>query len=471
MHILWNLSFFIVSFSIVITMHEFGHLLVARRYGVKVERFSIGFGKALWCYTGRLGTEYVIAVIPIGGYVKMLDLRVATVDSTLHHQTFTKKTILQRMAIISAGPLANFIFAIFAYFLVFIIGVPSIRPVIGSVLNHSIAERAGIAAGMEINTIDGVETPDWDSVRLQIIDKIGCKQTKAGIRHSILESNYIKDDTDNIIKKTLDLRNWKFELENQDPLLTLGIIPIGPEIQMVLSEIKSGSAAEKAGLQVGDKIVKVDDKIVDQWSFFVDLVQNKPGKPLVLEVKRKDASLFLTLVPDIIYDINKTTTDKTTTDKKFTVKGFAGLAPTVMPLAEEYKILHKYSPFFAFYKAGCKTWNIMRLIVSMLGKLIIGDVHLDNLRGPISIAQGAGTSAEYGLVYYLMFLALISINLGIINLCPLPVLDGGRLLFLLIEKLKGKPLSEQVQDASFRISTILLMLLTGLALFNDFSCL
>ncbi|WP_339058418.1 sigma E protease regulator RseP [Candidatus Regiella endosymbiont of Tuberolachnus salignus] len=472
MHILWNLAAFIVALGILITVHEFGHFWVARRCGVKVERFSIGFGKALWCYTDRFGTEYVLALIPLGGYVKMLDERVEAVAPALRSQTFSNKTVLQRMAIISAGPIANFIFAIFAYWLVFILGVPSIRPVVGGVPEQSIAAQAGISAGMEIKAIDGVATSDWDAVRLQLISKMGDDQIEMEVRPFLSASNYVEDHTDNIMQKTLDLRHWRFEPDKQDPLVTLGLIPVGSQIQTVLAEVQSGSAAEKAGLQVGDKIVKVDDKIVDKWSLFVALVHDNPGKPLALEVKRKDASLFLTLVPDIIVDgviSNYHYLDKTTTDKNLTGQGFAGVAPKVMPLAEEYKTIRQYAPFVALYQAGCKTWQLMRLTVKMLGKLIVGDVKLNNLSGPISIAQGAGASAEYGLVYYLMFLALISINLGIINLFPLPALDGGHLLLLAIEKLKGKPLSERVQDASFRIGSILLMLLMGLALFNDFS--
>lgn len=448
MSILWSLAAFIVALGILITVHEFGHFWVARRCGVRVERFSIGFGKALWRRTDRQGTEYVIALIPLGGYVKMLDERVEAVAPELRHQSFNNKTVLQRAAIVSAGPIANFLFAIVAYWLVFIIGVPSVRPVIGDISPQSIAAQANISSGMELKSVDGIETPDWDSVRLALISRIGDKQMQVGVAPF---------GSDNVVEKTLDLRQWQFEPDKQDPVVALGIIPRGPQIESVLAEVQPGSAAQKAGLQAGDRIVKVNGQLLDRWQTFVLQVRDNPGQPLVLDIERESTPLSLTLIPDT----------KSVGENRS--EGFAGVVPKVIPLPDEYKTIRQYGPFTAVYQAGDKTWQLMRLTVSMLGKLITGDVKLNNLSGPISIAQGAGLSAEYGLVYYLMFLALISVNLGIINLFPLPVLDGGHLLFLAIEKLKGGPVSERVQDFSYRIVSILLVLLMGLALFNDFS--
>ncbi|CRY65964.1 zinc metallopeptidase RseP [Yersinia kristensenii] len=448
MSILWSLAAFIIALGILITVHEFGHFWVARRCGVRVERFSIGFGKALWRRTDRQGTEYVIALIPLGGYVKMLDERVEAVAPELRHQSFNNKTILQRAAIVSAGPIANFLFAIIAYWLVFIIGVPSVRPVVGDISPQSFAAQANISPGMELKSVDGIETPDWDSVRLALISKIGDKQAQVGVAPF---------GSANVVQKTLDLRQWQFEPDKQDPVVALGIIPRGPQIESVLAEVQPGSAAQKAGLQAGDRIVKVNGQLLDRWQSFVLQVRDNPGKALVLDIERGGTPLSLTLIPDT----------KSVGENRS--EGFAGVVPKVIPLPDEYKTIRQYGPFTALYQAGDKTWQLMHLTVSMLGKLITGDVKLNNLSGPISIAQGAGVSAEYGLVYYLMFLALISVNLGIINLFPLPVLDGGHLLFLAIEKLKGGPVSERVQDFSYRIGSILLVLLMGLALFNDFS--
>ncbi|WP_312455130.1 sigma E protease regulator RseP [Pseudescherichia sp.] len=445
--ILWNLAAFIVALGVLITVHEFGHFWVARRCGVRVERFSIGFGKALWRRTDKQGTEFVIALIPLGGYVKMLDERVEPVIPELRHTAFNNKTIGQRAAVIAAGPVANFLFAIFAYWLVFIIGVPGVRPVVGEITPNSIAASAQIAPGMELKAVDGIETPDWDAVRLQLVDKIGDEQTTLSVAPFGSDSRQ---------QRTLDLRDWAFEPDKQDPVASLGIQPRGAQIESVLAEVQSGSAASKAGLQAGDRIVKVDGQAITQWMTFVTLVRDNPGTPLALEIERQGTPLSLTLIPDTKPGSGKD-------------EGFAGVVPKVIPLPDEYKTVRQYGPFDAVVEATGKTWQLMKLTVSMLGKLITGDVKLNNLSGPISIAQGAGMSAEFGLIYYLMFLALISVNLGIINLFPLPVLDGGHLLFLAIEKLKGGPVSERVQDFSYRIGSILLVLLMGLALFNDFS--
>lgn len=277
MSILWSLAAFIVALGILITVHEFGHFWVARRCGVRVERFSIGFGKALWRRTDRQGTEYVIALIPLGGYVKMLDERVEAVAPEFRHQSFNNKTVLQRAAIVSAGPIANFLFAIIAYWLVFIIGVPSVRPVVGDISPQSIAAQANISPGMELKSVDGIETPDWDSVRLALVSKIGDKQTQVGVAPF---------GSANVVQKTLDLRQWQFEPDKQDPVVALGIIPRGPQIESVLAEVQPGSAAEKAGLQAGDRVVKVNGQLLDRWQTFVLRVRDNPGKALVLDIER-----------------------------------------------------------------------------------------------------------------------------------------------------------------------------------------
>ena len=444
--ILWSFVAFIVALGVLITVHEFGHFWVARRCGVRVERFSIGFGKALWQRRDRQGTEYVIALIPLGGYVKMLDERVESVPAELRHQAFNNKAIWQRASIIAAGPIANFIFAVFAYWVVFMHGVPGVRPVVGEIVNGSVAAEAQIASGMELKAVDGIETPDWDAVRMALIGKIGDA-------HAVLTVSRFGEEATQ--QKDVDLRNWQFEPDKEDPVVALGIRPRGPQIETTLAEVQANSPASVAGLQAGDRIVKVDGQPLTQWQAFVAQVRDNPGKNMALEVDRGGESVQLTLTPEARPGAK--------------AEGFAGVIPRVIPLPEAYKTVRQYGAFDAIGEASAKTWQLMKLTVSMLGKLITGDVKLNNLSGPISIAQGAGLSAEYGMIYYLMFLALISVNLGIINLFPLPVLDGGHLLFLAIEKIKGGPVSERVQDFSYRIGSILLVLLMGLALFNDFS--
>ncbi|KFD20709.1 MULTISPECIES: sigma E protease regulator RseP [Tatumella] len=445
--ILWSLGAFVVALGILITVHEFGHFWVARRCGVWVERFSIGFGPALWRKKDKQGTEYVLALIPLGGYVKMLDERAGEVPAARLHEAFTRKTLSQRAAIVAAGPVANFIFALFAYWLVFMHGVPGIKPVTGEIINNSIAQQAQIQPGMELKAIDGIETPDWDAVRMALMGKIG----DSGV--NITLETFGQSVT---VEKHLDLHHWVFDPEKQDPVLSLGIVPKGPVIETTLAEVQKSSPAALAGLQAGDRIVKVDGEPAVNWQMFVAGVRDNPGKPLTLDVEREGDIRTLTLTPSV----------KTVGQKE---EGFAGVIPRVQPLPDQYKTLRQYGPVVAIGEAGVKTWQLVKLTASMLGKLVTGDIKLKNLSGPISIAQGAGISAEYGVIYYLMFLALISVNLGIINLVPLPVLDGGHLLFLLIEKIKGGPVSERVQDFSYRIGSIALVLLMGLALFNDFS--
>lgn len=448
LHFFWSLTAFIVALNVLITVHEFGHFWVARYYGVTVKRFSIGFGRALWHWRDKLGTEYVIAAIPLGGYVKMLDEQFETVVSERRYEAFNYKTVWQRAIIIGAGPVFNFLFAIFIYMLVFLIGVPSYRPVIGEVTPNSIAAQAKISPGMELKSVDGIETPDWDSVRLQLLNKIGNSKTTLSVAPFGSEHSE---------RKTLDLRRWQFEPNKQDAVVALGIIPLGSFIQPVLAEVQSGSAAMKAGLQAGDRIVKVNGQPVTTWQIFVTQVRNNPGRPLRVGIERQGSTMDITMQPD------------SQPVGKGGVEGRAGIVLKIISIPAEYKTVQKYGLLAALAHAGEKTWQLMRITVSMLGKLVTGDVKLNNLSGPISIAQSAEISAEYGLIYYLMFLALISVNLGIINLFPLPILDGGHLLFLAIEKLKGGAVSEQVQNFSYRIGSILLILLMSLALYNDLS--
>lgn len=448
LHFFWNLATFIIALGILITVHEFGHFWVARRCGVMVKRFSIGFGPAICRQRDQWGTEYVIAAIPLGGYVKMLDERIDIVPPERRHEAFNHKSIWQRFAIIAAGPMFNFLFSILAYWLIFMIGVPSYRPIIGDIIPHSIVAQTDISPGMELKSVDGIETPDWDSVRLQLIDKIGYK--KIHIDVAAFGSSHIE-------RKILDSRGWSFKSDNQDPIITLGIIPLSPRIQPVLTEVQIGSAAMKAGLQAGDTIVKVNGQQVDSWQWFAMKVKDNPGQALQLTIERQGNTLDITL------NLNSKSPGKGG------VEGFIGVVPKTIPLPKKYKTVRQYWPLPALTQASAKTWQLMQFTASILGQLVTGNIRLNNLSGPISIAQSAGTSAKHGFICYLMFLALISVNLGIINLFPLPVLDGGHLLFLAIEKLKGRPVSEKMQNFSYRIGSILLVFLMGLALLNDFS--
>lgn len=448
---LWNLLAFLVALGILISVHEFGHFWVARRCGVKVERFSLGFGKILWRRVDKQGTEFTLSLIPLGGYVKMLDERVADVPHELREQAFNNKTVWQRAAIVAAGPIANFVFAVFAYWVVFLMGIPSVHPVVGDVAPNSIAARAGITPGMELKSVAGIETPDWESVNLALVSLIGDQSARIDV------SPFSASGTAVVTQKTLPLDGWSFEPDKQTAFGALGISPKGPTILTEIASVGADSPAAQAGLLVGDTIISVDDQPLTDWSSFVRQVQAHPQQPISLRVERDGVTRNVTLIP------------QAQTDRQGQRIGYAGIAPKVLPLPAEYQFVRQFGLIDSLIKATQKTVQLSELTLDMLGKLFTGDVGIKSLSGPISIAKGAGMTAEFGLVFYLGFLALISVNLGIINLFPLPVLDGGHLLFLAIEGVTGKPLSERVQEYCFRFGTVLLVLLMGVALFNDFS--
>ncbi|MCR9935044.1 sigma E protease regulator RseP [Vibrio antiquarius] len=447
--ILWNLISFIVALGILVAVHEFGHFWVARRCGVKVEKFSIGFGKSIWSKVGKDGTEYSISMIPLGGYVKMVDSRVDEVPEHEKHLAFDKKPLWKRTSIVAAGPIFNFLFAIFAYWLVFLIGIPAVKPVIGEVTPNSIVAEAGIESGMELKSISGIKTPDWESVNMGLISHIGDDLMTV----TLTSANEVGSE----VTKTLDLREWEFDPETQSAMQSLGFAPYTPEVYRVIEQVSQGGAAEKAGVLPGDEIVAIAEQRVTEWKQVVEAVRSNPDTPIELTVLRQGYEQTLTLTPSSRELANKE------------VVGFAGIAPKVAEWPESYRFDLQFGVFESVGKAVDKTGQVIGLTISMLKKLIVGDVGLNNLSGPISIAKGAGATADYGLVYFLGFLALISVNLGIINLVPLPMLDGGHLLFFAIEAVIRRPVPERVQEMGFRIGGAIIFSLMALALFNDFT--
>ena len=377
----------------------------------------------------------------------MLDGRVDELKPGEEAQAFNHKSVWARMAIVAAGPMANFVFALFAFWLMFMIGVPSVKPVVGEVRPASIVAQAGIEPGMEIVGVGDEQTGDWESVTYALISHLGDDSVQ--LRLKAQGASYAVD-------KTLMLGDWTFDPDKESPIGSLGIVPLGGKVLPVVQAIVPSSASEKAGLQVGDRIKGVGDQAITEWAEFVERVQQSPEQPLQVTVERGGSDLTLTLTPDV---------------KKVRgqLVGFVGLSPQLVPLPDEYRVLLQYGPLQALWHGVQKTWSLITLTFDMIGKLIGGIVSLDNLSGPISIAKGAGSSADYGLVYFLGFLALISVNLGIINLFPLPVLDGGHLVYFLIEAVTGKPVPEKIQEIGFRIGAAILMLLMGIALFNDFA--
>lgn len=436
---------FIVAISILITVHEFGHFWVARRCGVQVLRFSLGFGKRLWGRTDKHGTEFIIALIPLGGYVKMLDERAEDVAPELRQQAFNNKSISQRAAIISAGPLANFLFAGFAFWLVLMMGQLGLKPIIGEVLPGSIAARAGIEPRMELKSVAGIQTLDWSSAQLALISQAGNVDT---------ELTLLPAGKTIVERRRLDLSQWNFQSEPSG-LKSLGIVILRPMIG--LNSVLENSAAERGGLKKDDKIVSVNGQLVKNDRDFIQIVQQNPQRELNLDIERAAIPQILTVIPDekIVLE-----------NGSEKVIGSLGVTVTPPYFSKEYLVTIKYGPFEALYPAGKQTWQFMTLVVKELGNLLIGNRDFKSLSGPGTIAKEARASAENGMTSFLMFLVVISVNLGIINLFPLPVLDGGHLLFLAIEKVIGKPVSERVQDYSFRFGAILLILLIGLTFFN-----
>ncbi|MAI38542.1 sigma E protease regulator RseP [Alteromonas sp.] len=440
----WSLGAFILALGILVAVHEWGHFYVARKCGVQVERFSIGFGKPIWRKLSKSGTEYVIAMIPLGGYVRMLDGRIDDVPPELESKAFNNKTVLQRMAIIAAGPGVNFIFAFFALWLMYIVGLETVKPIVKAVEPDSIAHVAGMQPGDEIINIDGRNTPDWEAVNLELVSNIGGDNTVVTVRNS--------SNTEKELTFTLD--TWNFDPDIESPLSSLGLTPFRPNPTLTVGFVGDDSAAKEAGLLPGDKIVTLNGNKLASWNALVDEVVESPGEVISLAIERDGQQQTL----------------RATIARRDTPQGqsgYLGVSPTFESWPEGYVFTHQYGIIEAIGTALDKTWRLMTLSVEMIGKLLTGDVSVKNLSGPISIAQGAGTSAGYGLAYFLSFLALISVNLGIINLLPLPMLDGGHLMFFIVEWIIGKPVPEAVQEWGYRIGGVLLFMIMGIAIFND----
>ncbi|TDQ59489.1 regulator of sigma E protease [Mesocricetibacter intestinalis] len=440
MSFLWSLVSFIIVIGVLISVHEYGHFWAARKCGIKVHRFSIGFGKVLWRRRDKQGTEFALSAIPLGGYVKMLDERNEEVPPELKSQAFNNKTLLQRAFVIIAGPLANFIFAALAYWAIYLVGIPSLKPVVAAVQENSVAARADIGADMQILAIDDSEVSDWESINMLLTTKI--RQGEVSITLTPFGEQRRQ-------QKILDLSHWTFDPDKESAISALGLVPVGAKVEMTLSKVAADSPAAAAGLQIGDKLYNQDGTEI-QWQEFVNRVQQ--GNPIPLRVERSGEFFDLSLNP------------KRNAENRLVV----GISPTFTPVADKYRTELKYDMLEAAQKAVDKTLQLSWVTVKIIGKLFSGDLSLNNLSGPISIAKGAGITSSIGIVYYLSFMALISVNLGIMNLFPLPVLDGGHLVFLAAEGIAGKPLSEKIQNLSYRIGAALLLALTALALFNDF---
>ena len=439
MSFLWSLGSFLITISVLVAIHEYGHFWAARKCGVKVLRFSIGFGRVIWHRIDKQGTEFALSLIPLGGYVKMLDGRAEEVPVELKSQAFDQKTVRQRAFIIAAGPLANFLFAIAAYWVIYSIGIPTIKPVIENVTPNSIAAQARIEPNSQVIAIDGENTSDWETINMLLAAKLGDKQVEISV--SPLGSGVTQE-------KQLNLSGWEFDPEKETAFESLGMNPVRAKVDMTLSKVVDNSPAQQAGLMVGDKIL-MDNLSAFSWQDFVKQVEQ--GQAFKIKIERNGQIFDKTLQPEQKED-----------------RWFVGVSPTFLNVGEQYRTELKYGILGALSKGVEKTAQLSWLTIKVIGKLFSGDISLTNLSGPISIAKGAGVSSGIGFVYFLNFMALISVNLGIMNLFPLPVLDGGHLVFLAAEGIKGTPVSERVQNLSYRVGAALLLTLMVFALFNDF---
>jgi regulator of sigma E protease len=436
----------LVALGVLVTFHEFGHFWVARRCGVKVLRFSVGFGSPLVRWHDRHGTEFVIAAIPLGGYVKMLDEREGDVPAAMLDSAFNRKTVRQRFAIVSAGPLANFLLALVFFWLLAMLGSEQVRPVVGAVEPGSLAAQAGLAVDQEIVAVNGKPVSGWGEVNLQLVRRLGeSGQLDLTVR-----------DIGSSAERHLQvpLQNWLKGVEEPDPITSLGIRPWRPQIAPVIAQLDPEGPAQAAGIRLGDRLLSLNQRPLDDWQQVIDAVRVLPGEPVSLQVERDGQRL----------DVPLTLAARGDGDAR---RGYLGAGVEGGEWPAEMLREVRFGPLDALVEGAKRTWTMSLLTLDSLKKMLFGELSVKNLSGPITIAKVAGASAQSGLGDFLNFLAYLSISLGVLNLLPIPVLDGGHLLFYLVEWVRGRPLSERVQGWGVQIGISLVVGVMLLALVND----
>jgi regulator of sigma E protease len=453
-----NVLALLVTLGILVTIHEFGHFWVARRCGVKVLRFSIGFGKAVKTWVGKDGVEYVIAPIPLGGYVKMLGQEDTTVanatplPASQRHLSFAFKPLWQRMAIVAAGPVANFLLAIFVFWLINVgYGLSGIAPIISGVIPGSPADRAGLVKGDEILAVDGEQTIIWQQVTLQMLGRMGeTGQLTLTIDPAIGGS--IRD-------VDVPISGWLSDDTAPNPVTDIGLVQF--EIPANIAGVLPDGRAEAAGLRVGDEVISVDGQAVRGWRHWVDLIRANPELDLDVVVKRLNQEVALVVTPArVVSDSGE-------------AMGSIGASTAATTMAElvpaDMRREVRYGPIEAIGPAVVETWNKSVFVLASVKKMIVGLISVKNINGPITIAQVAGDTASYGLEVYLGFLALLSISLGVMNLLPIPVLDGGHLMYYAIEAVIRRPVPERIQAFGLQLGLLLISGVMVLAVYNDVS--
>jgi len=426
-----------------VVVHEFGHYLAARLAGVKVLRFSLGFGKPLFSRRfGRDQTEWALAALPFGGYVKMLDEREGIVPAAEAHRSFNQATVWRRIGIVAAGPIANFLLAIAFYWVLFLHGMPALKPMIGEPPAGSPAAQAGLVAGDEIRRVNGADTPSFQDLRLNLL------------RAQVEDEPLILELADG---RSVQLDAPPMDTDNleRDTLRPLGIVRFDPEIEPVIGQVLPGGAAEQAGFRSGDRLISADGKAVANWQDWVKLIRQHPSQPLRIEYERDGQPGVLTVVPATV-DENGQQIGKIGAGPKVDESAIAGLMTEV-----------RYGPIEALGRGAEKTWDMSLFTLEMMGRMVLGQVSWKNLSGPLTIADYAGQSASLGWISFVGFLALVSVSLGVLNLLPIPLLDGGHLMYYVAEVLTGRPVSERTMEIGSRIGMMLLLLLMSFALFND----
>jgi len=446
---------FIGAIALLVVFHEFGHYWVARRCGVKVLRFSVGFGKIV--YRKRFAnnsTEWVISAIPLGGYVKMLDEREEPVATDEIQFAFNRKPVLQRMAIVVAGPAANFMLAIVLYWAMFVYGVEGIKPMLGEVTLGSPAAMAQLQSGDIVLSINEETIPSWHEMRWRLLELSLNKDSGQDLSRKKVNIETLGADG-TMRLHTLDVSGLEASDLDGDFLDKLGLHLHQPVLLPVLGKLAKGGVAEEAGLQPGDVVLRVDGAALSHWSELVELVRAHPEKNMLFVVQRGDMTLNVSVIPQAV-------------EESGDVVGKIGAAPQVDTKELQAMLTEvSYTPGEALIRSLRKTWETSVISLKMLGKMVLGEVSVKNLSGPITIADYAGKSAAMGIATYLGFLALISVSLGVLNLLPIPLLDGGHLLYYVAELLKGSPVSEQTWEFGQRIGIALLGTLMVFAIYND----
>jgi regulator of sigma E protease len=440
---------FIVAIGVLVAVHEYGHFWMARRLGIRVLRFSIGFGRPLWSRRGKSGTEYVLAAIPLGGYVKLLDEREGPVDPAVLAQAYNRKPVWARILVLLAGPLANFLFAVAAYWVLFVAGVPTLKPVVGEVTADSMAARAGLRAGDEIVGVGSHDTTSREAAVLALLQEL-MNASPITLR--------VQDGEGNARSVELRPEGDRRELTEPGALLPgLGFEFWYPHIPARVGKVLPGSPAERAGLREGDEIVNVDGQAVSDFEGLVALVQPRPGQRLELAVLRDGNTIPVPVEVESQREGER-------------LVGRIGLQPAPpAELPDGMRTLERHAPLAALTRATEKTWDMSVLTVRMLWNVATGDVSVKNLSGPINIAEYAGFSARQGALAFLSFLAIVSVSLFVLNLLPIPILDGGQIVFQLAELAKGSPLSDRAQAVGQQIGLFLLLVLMSFAFYNDLS--